>query len=164
MTCIIIERKNLISPLPRGGRRISSSAFLSRRPFGYYLPIASYGTIFAAKWSSNGGLEAVISKRLAQSHKGLTAHRCFLFCFSPPNASLFFVIDHTTKLGMKDLLKDQQLCVERYSNLIPPQYRPNALRANHYAMLPLTPCFPLNCDFSFTDEHFICYSVLYFIN
>ena len=36
--------------------------FLSRRPFGYYLPIASYGTIFAAKWSSNGGLEAVVSK------------------------------------------------------------------------------------------------------
>ena len=52
----------LISPLPQGGRRISSSAFLSRRPFGYYLPIASYGTIFAAKWSSNGGLEAVVSK------------------------------------------------------------------------------------------------------
>ena len=56
------EREKLISPLPRGGRRISSSAFLSRRPFGYYLPIASYGTIFAAKWSSNGGFEAVVSK------------------------------------------------------------------------------------------------------
>ena len=54
--------RKLISPLPRGGRRISSSAFLSRRPFGYNLPIASYGTIFAAKWSSNGGLEAVVSK------------------------------------------------------------------------------------------------------
>ena len=47
---------------PRGGRRISSSAFLSRRPFGYYLPIASYGIIFAAKWSSNGGLQAEVSK------------------------------------------------------------------------------------------------------
>ena len=35
------EREKLISPLPRGGCRISSSAFLSRRPFGYYLPIAS---------------------------------------------------------------------------------------------------------------------------
>ena len=42
------EREKLISPLPRGGRRISSSAFQSRRPFGYYLPKASYGTIFAA--------------------------------------------------------------------------------------------------------------------
>ena len=42
--------------------QISSSAFLSRCPFGYYLPIASYGTIFAAKWSSNGGIEAVVSK------------------------------------------------------------------------------------------------------
>ena len=56
------EKEKLISPLPRGGRRISSSTFLSRRPFGYYLPIASYGTIFAAKWSSNGGLEAVVSE------------------------------------------------------------------------------------------------------
>ena len=71
----LIREKKLISPLPRGGRRISSSAFLSRCPFGNYLPIVSYGTIFAAKWSSNGGLEA---------------HRCFLFCFSPPNA-LFLV-------------------------------------------------------------------------
>ena len=56
------KREKLISPLPRGGPRISSSAFLSRRPSGYYLPIASYGTIFAAKWSSNGGFEAVVSK------------------------------------------------------------------------------------------------------
>ena len=40
------KSRNLISPLPRGGRRISCSAFLSRRPFGYYLPIASYATIF----------------------------------------------------------------------------------------------------------------------
>ena len=55
-------REKLISPLPRAGRRISSSAFLGWRPFGYYLPIASYGTIFAAKWSSNGRLEAVVSK------------------------------------------------------------------------------------------------------
>ena len=27
------ERRKLIAPVPRGGRRISSSAFLSRRPF-----------------------------------------------------------------------------------------------------------------------------------
>ena len=33
-----------------------SSAFLNRCPFGYYLPIASYATLFAAKWSSNGWL------------------------------------------------------------------------------------------------------------
>ena len=56
------RRKRIIFPIPWGGRRISVSAFLSRRPFGYYLPIASYGTMFAAKWSSNGGFEAVISK------------------------------------------------------------------------------------------------------
>ena len=41
-----------------------------------------------------------------------------LLCFSPPIA-LFFVID-------------QQLCVEKDSNLVPPQYRPNALSL-HYA-------------------------------
>ena len=68
-------------PNSAGGRRISTSVFLSRRPFGYYLPIASYRTIFAAKWSSNGELEAVVSKWLAQGHKGLTAHRCSV-CFA----------------------------------------------------------------------------------
>ena len=64
------ERK-LISPIPRGGRRISSSASLSRRPFGYYLPIAGRGTIVAAKWSSNGQLEAAISKCLAQGQNNV---------------------------------------------------------------------------------------------
>ena len=95
----VLEKKKVYSPNSAGGRRISSSAFLSQGPFGFYLPIASYGTIFAAKCSSNGGLEAVVSKRLAQGHKGLTAHRCsFHLCFSPPNA-LFCVTDDTTKLG-----------------------------------------------------------------
>ena len=42
----IQQREKLISLLPRGGRRICSSAFLSRRPSGYYLPITSDGTIF----------------------------------------------------------------------------------------------------------------------
>ena len=42
----------------------------------------------------------------------------FLFFFSQQYA-LFCVTDHTTKLGMKDLLKDQQWWVERDSNLIP---------------------------------------------
>ena len=70
----------------------------------------------------------------------------FLFCFSPPNA-LFFVIDHTTKLGMKDLLKDQQWWVERDSNLIPPQYRPNALTT--------TPCSPIKkCIQSYSGNHY----------
>ena len=59
---LIEKREKLISPLPRGGHQISSSTFLSGRPFGHYLPIASYGTIFAAKWSSNGRLEAVVLK------------------------------------------------------------------------------------------------------
>ena len=56
----------------------------------------------------------------------LFKRKSFFFCFSPPNAS-FFVTDHTTKLGMKDLLKDQQWWVERDSNLIPHLYRLNAL-------------------------------------
>ena len=46
---------------------ISTSAFLSWRHFRTLSPHSmvlspSYGTIFAAKWSSNSGLEAVISK------------------------------------------------------------------------------------------------------
>ena len=67
----------------------------------------------------------VVLKPWFQSHL-LKVTKVFLLSFSPPNA-LSFVIDHTTKLGMKDLLKDQQWGVERDSNLIPPQYRPNAL-------------------------------------
>ena len=43
------EKREVNSPITLGGRRISSSAFLSRRPFRYYLPLASYGTMFAAK-------------------------------------------------------------------------------------------------------------------
>ena len=49
-------KKKLIYPLPRGGRQISTSPFPSRRPFAYHLHIASYGTIIAAKWASNGRL------------------------------------------------------------------------------------------------------------
>ena len=48
----------------RGERRISSSAFLSQRPFEYYLPIPSFGIISAHKWSSNSALEAVVSNDL----------------------------------------------------------------------------------------------------
>ena len=35
--------------------------FLSRRLFRYYLSIASHGTIFAAKWSIIGRIEALVS-------------------------------------------------------------------------------------------------------
>ena len=69
---------------------------LPRGTIGYYLPIASYGTIFAAKWSSNGRLEAVVSKWFAQGHKGLTARRCsFCFRFSPSNALFPPELHHT---------------------------------------------------------------------
>ena len=66
------------------------SAFLEL-PFDH-LQLSNYGTIFAVKWSSHDLLEAAVSQRLAQGHKGLTAHRCnFCFSFPPPNA-LFFVM------------------------------------------------------------------------
>ena len=82
----------------------------------------------------------MVSKSLAQGHKGLTAHRCsFYFYFSPPNA-LFFVINRTTKLGMKDFFKDQQWRVERDSNLIPLQYRSNALTTNPFAFFNIHCC------------------------
>ena len=80
---------------------MSRFAFRSRRIFA--VP-------FDTKRSSNGQLEAVVLKLLAQSHNAVTAVltvTLVCFCFSPPNA-LFFVIDHTAKLGMKDLLKAQQ--------------------------------------------------------
>ena len=47
---------------PRDRHQINSSAFLSRRLFEYFLPIASTGAIFAAKWSKIGRLEGVVSK------------------------------------------------------------------------------------------------------
>ena len=42
--------------------QLPKSASVSRCPFGYYhlTDTASYGDIFAAKWSSNVGLEAVV--------------------------------------------------------------------------------------------------------
>ena len=63
----------------------------------------------------------------------------FFICFSTPHA-LFCVTDHTTKLGMKVLVKDQQWGVERDSNLIPPQDRTNALTTipcSHVAYSPI---------------------------
>ena len=125
-----LNKEKLISPSPRDGRRISRSVFLSRRNFGYYLPIASYGTIFAAKWL---GLKLWFQSDLLKVTKVwlltvallflLFSTKCVIFCHS------------FTKLEMKDLLKVQQWWVERDSNLIPPQYRPNALTT--------TPCSPL---------------------
>ena len=87
--CFLIEfnfqfhRRSFISLNLRGGPRISSPAFLKSVPFfGYYLPIARYGVVFAANWSNNGRLEAVVSKWLAQSHIDLTAqHSSFHFAF-----------------------------------------------------------------------------------
>ena len=117
-----MREEKLISPIPwKGGRRIDSSAFLSRRFFGYHLPITSYGTIFAAKWSSNGGLEALVSKSdlLKVTKVWLLTAAYFILQFSA-KCAIFVIFDHTTKPGMKDLLQSQQHWVERDSNLIPP--------------------------------------------
>ena len=59
------------------GRRIGSSTFVGTHPFpDATSPLqALYSSLFAAKWSTNGRLEDVISKRLAQGHKGQTAKR-----------------------------------------------------------------------------------------
>ena len=114
-------------PNSAGGSRIGSSAFQVGGIL--YLPIANYGTVFAAKWSCNGGLEAVVSKWLAQGHKGLITLYDFNF--------LRYILsyDHTTKLEMKNLLKTKQWWVGRDSNLIPAQYRLNAITT--------TPCSPI---------------------
>ena len=60
--------------------------------FRYYLPIASYCTIFATKWSSNGRLEAVVSKVIcSKSQRPGCSPLLFLFFVSSPIA-LFFVV------------------------------------------------------------------------
>ena len=93
------ERKKIISPLTQGEHRIGSSGFLNQCLFQFYLLVANYGTIFAAKWSSNGGLEAVVSKLLVQGHKGLTAHRCsFCFAFLPTPITTPCYAPHALKI------------------------------------------------------------------
>ena len=114
----------LFSPLPPGGHRMSRFAFRSRRIF----PVP-----FDTKRSSNGQLEAVVLKLLAQSHNAVTAVltvTLVCFCFSPPNA-LFFVTHHTAKLGMKDSLKAQQWWVERF---VPITASVQDDCSNHYTM------------------------------
>ena len=108
--------------------RTNDQTFISKNFDGFAF-LWSYATIFAAKWWSNGGLEAVVSKWLAQGHKGLTAHCCsFYFAFlRQMSYFLSLTIPLSYGRGMNDLLKAQQWWVERDSNLIPPQYRPNAL-------------------------------------
>ena len=79
-------------------------------------------------WTWSCGLRVTCSR----SQRSDCSPLLFLFCFSPPNA-LFFLIDHTTKLGMKDLLKTQQWWVERFEPDTA-QSMPNALTT--------TPCSP----------------------
>ena len=71
--------------------------------FGYHLHIASYCTIFTAKWSSNGRLEPVISKRLALGHKGLTTHSLLL---SPRHHD---ISDQATTYFRRQLISGGQL-------------------------------------------------------
>ena len=76
----LIENSQLLYiPMTRDGRRTIIAAFLSRRPFGYYFPIASYGTIFVTILSSNGRIEAATSKWVAHGHKVRTTHRCSFY-------------------------------------------------------------------------------------
>ena len=44
------RRKMFISPIPRNGRRISSSAFLSRRPFVAYLQANGQAMVDLKLW------------------------------------------------------------------------------------------------------------------
>ena len=60
--------------------------------------------MLVTKWSINEWLELVFSKWLAQGHIGLTDHRCSFCLALLRGKSLLFVPDHTTQIGMKDLL------------------------------------------------------------
>ena len=43
-------KESLFSPIPRGGRRISSFVFLSRHPFGYYRSKKAFKLNFRASY------------------------------------------------------------------------------------------------------------------
>ena len=66
----VLFQKVLLSTKKKKGKYPSSAGRMQKKqwcfsdlaPSGYHRPIASYGTIFAAKWSSNGGIEAVVSE------------------------------------------------------------------------------------------------------
>ena len=67
--------KTFISDVFENSQPISRKSS-PKSPGGRFL---NHSTVFAAEWSSNGGLEAVVSKSLAQGHKGLTTHRCSFY-------------------------------------------------------------------------------------
>ena len=79
--------ESLIPPIQRGVQRISSTAFLSRRPSGYYLP----------NWSCD---------LLKVTKVWMLTVALFILLFYAK--CVVFVTGHITKLGMKGLLKAQQ--------------------------------------------------------
>ena len=121
----ITEKKKGNFPIT-GGRRISSSAFLSRRccsdtisPYQAMVPYLqpNFQAIVDLKLSLQSHMLNVTKiRQLAVTLVLLFSAECLVFWH-----------DHTTKLGMKDLLMAQKWWVERDSNLIPSQYRLNAL-------------------------------------
>ena len=62
------ERKDNL-PITAGWRPKKQFCFSKPVPFRILSPIASYGTIFAAKWSSNGGLEVWFQSNLLKVTK-----------------------------------------------------------------------------------------------
>ena len=75
----------------RGGGFAFRVGTLSDTPI---LPIASYGNIFAAKWSNNSRFEAVVSKWPVPGQKGwLLTVTLWFWLFRQMR---FFVIDHTS--------------------------------------------------------------------
>ena len=73
-----------------GWRLNKQFCFSKSVPFRILTPIASFCAIFAATWSSNGRLQAIISRWLAQGHKSLTANR-WSFCFAFLRHMRYFV-------------------------------------------------------------------------
>ena len=79
------KRREVTFPITAGWAPNKQFCFSKWAPFRILTPHSKLWHHIAAKWSSNGGLEAVVSKWFAQGHKGLSSHRCsFHFCFSPP--------------------------------------------------------------------------------
>ena len=128
-------------------RWVSSSAFLSWCAFGYYLSIAwcycsqilfcckCYCSQMVKQWLTWSCAFKATCSRFQRPPN--CSPLLFLFLLFSAKCVIFFFA-HATKPGMKDLLKAQQWWVERDSNLLPPQYRANALTT--------TPCSPFNLN------------------
>ena len=80
LTDIVLSLTNQVASVNGEGNRLNAVTTNTNSRSDSALSDTFSQWICAVKWASNTGLEAAVSKGLAQSHKSLTAHSCaFLF-------------------------------------------------------------------------------------